>query len=203
MQNGTAAAATLYPLPSTQPIRLFNRGKDTEHYGFYTYFDRSIFLATQAPLNGGFLDSKQLTDRNGGSSIEDAQVRCTWAQTRFLVQIWTGQTKSLLQQDSQSKGNGGGSYTYTRPGSFPYPVSITLDRHGGSAKEKMVYCYGMDDDGGRGLNATAVKLQLEDRGFSGSLISPAPGIFNSTQDSANDAVDGGDGGCKCQWTNWT
>lgn len=202
-QNGTAAAATLYPLPSTQPIRLFNRGKDTEHYGFYTYFDRSIFLATQAPLNGGFLDSNQLTDRDGGSSIEDAQVRCTWAQTRFLVQIWTGQTKSLLQQDSQSKGNGGDSYTYKRPGSFPYPVSITLDRHGGSAKEKMVYCYGMDDDGGRGLNATAVKLQLEDRGFSGSLTSPAPGIFNSTQNSANDAVDGGDGGCKCQWTNWT
>lgn len=203
MQNGKAAPANLYPLPSMQPIRLFNRGKDSEHYGFYTYFDRSIFLATQAPLKGGFLDGSQLKDRTGGSSLENAQVRCTWSQTRFLVQMWTGQTKSLLQQDSESKLKKGSDYTYTRPGSFPYPVSITLDRHGGSSKDKMVYCYGMDDDGGRGLNATAVKLQVEDRGYSGSLISPAPGVFNSSQASAKEAVDGGDGGCKCQWTNWT
>ena len=200
--NGTAAPATLYPLPESQPIRLYNRGKDTEHYGFYTYFDRSIFLASSAPLDGGVVDS-DLTDRNGGSSLDDASVRCTWAQTRFLVQIWTGQAgKTLLQADS----SGGNDGNYTRPGTFPYPVTITLDRHGGTAKQKMVYCYGMDDDGGRGLNSTAAKLQIEDRGYKGSLISPAPGVFNSAgqKDGQQDeGVDGGDGGCKCQWANWT
>lgn len=197
--DGTVAPATLYPLPESQPIRLYNRGKDSEHYGFYTYFDRSIFLASSAPLNGGIVDS-HLTDRTGGSTLNDASVRCTWAQTRFLVQIWTGQAGKTLLQDDDSSGSSNGNYT--RPGTFPYPVTITLDRHGGTAKQKMVYCYGMDDDGGHGLNATAVKLQIEDRGYKGSLVSPAPGVFNSSAGRADEGVDGGDGGCKCQWTNW-
>ena len=42
--DGTAAAANLYPFPTAQPLRLYDRGLNTEHKGFYTYFDRSIFI---------------------------------------------------------------------------------------------------------------------------------------------------------------
>ncbi|KAH2659348.1 hypothetical protein KXW42_007320 [Aspergillus fumigatus] len=228
--DGTAAAATLYPLPESQPVRLYNRGLDTEHYGFYTYFDRSIFLETLAPLNGSTTDNSA-ADANGGASETDARVRCTWAQTRFLVQIWTQPTrarKTLLRSSpsasispsttptmsslsSTSLASGTSSPTasssatnFVRPGSFPYPVTITVDRHGGVAKEKMVYCYAMEEN--QRVNSTEKKLQIEDRGFGGTLVNPAPGIFNLTSSSdevaMQDGVDGGTGGCSCQWVNW-
>lgn len=228
--DGTAAAATLYPLPESQPVRLYNRGLDTEHYGFYTYFDRSIFLESLAPLNGSTTDNSA-ADANGGTSETDARVRCTWAQTRFLVQIWTQPTrarKALLRSNpsasaiasptstpsslsSTSLASGTSSPTasssatdFVRPGSFPYPVTITVDRHGGVASEKMVYCYAMEEN--QRVNSTEKKLQIEDRGFGGKLVNPAPGIFNLTSSSDEgallDGVDGGTGGCSCQWVNW-
>ena len=218
-KNGSPAPATLYPLPSSQPVRLYNRDKEDEHYGFYTYFDRSIFLQSSAPLNGGSSDDIE-GDKDGGSKMEDASVRCTWAQTRFLVQIWTGQGggKKVLLQSSTSTStttstaaqptSTGDAESYTRPGTLPYPITLTLDRHGGAAKKKMVYCYGIDDDGA--MNATALKLQLEDRAYKGSLVNEAPGVFNNTDVVAGDdgdvegkgGVDGGDGGCGCSWGNW-
>ncbi|KAE8342368.1 hypothetical protein BDV24DRAFT_173925 [Aspergillus arachidicola] len=214
--DGTAAAAKLYPLPESQPVRLYNRGQDTEHYGFYTYFDRSIFLESSAPLTDSKNDDST-SDANGGPSKAHARVRCTWAQTRFLVQIWTRPGKTLLSNSSSaittptpthtgtSNPTSSNSATdFVRPGSFPYPITITLDRHGGAIKKKMVYCYGMESD--QHVNSTEAKLQVEDRGFGGNTINPAPGIFNMS-DSALSAsgyggFDGGTGGCSCQWTNW-
>jgi hypothetical protein len=227
--DGTAAAATLYPLPESQPVRLYNRGKDNEHYGFYTYFDKSIFLASRAPLNGSATDSSPL-DTDGGSTEADAVTRCTWSQTRFLVQIWT-QPSKLGYTLVKSSGNSSSSTStstistatattstssptssssatdYTRPGSFPYPISITIDRHGGAEKKKLLYCYGLESD--QHYNITDRKLQLEDRGFGGTLINPASGIFddlegesNSTSSSGYGGTDGGTGGCACRWANW-
>ncbi|KAH8429705.1 uncharacterized protein LDX57_007377 [Aspergillus melleus] len=221
--DGTAAAANLYPLPESQPVRLYNRGQDSEHYGFYTYFDRSIFLSSSSPLDGSKSDPKD--DDNGGSSKTKARVRCTWAQTRFLVQIWTqpGRSgKTLLSSNSTSSAsvtptstaqsssststttNSSASH-FTRPGSFPYPITITLDRHGGEAKKKMLYCYGLESD--LHINGTEKKLQIEDRDFGGLLVNPAPGIFNtsssgSERDQDLGGFDGGTGGCACQWANW-
>ncbi|RAH73883.1 uncharacterized protein BO66DRAFT_366078 [Aspergillus aculeatinus CBS 121060] len=223
--DGTAAAAELYPLSESQPIRLYNRGQATEHYGFYTYFDRTIFLSSLAPLNGSGIDDNA-NDSDGGSTEEQARVRCTWAQTRFLVQIWTRSTDTLLKPSSvsasasatptssassaSSTSTSSSATDFTRPGSFPYPVTITLDRHGGDAKKKMVYCYAMEAD--EKVNSTLVKLQVEDRSYGGQLVNPAPGIFdfasNSSSSSANETssvyggVDGGTGGCSCQWVNW-
>ncbi|RAL13483.1 uncharacterized protein BO97DRAFT_388648 [Aspergillus homomorphus CBS 101889] len=227
--DGTAAAAELYPLPESQPIRLYNRGQSTEHYGFYTYFDRSIFLSSQGPLNGNGTDDSN--DDNGGGSTEgDARVRCTWAQTRFLVQIWTRSTDTLLKPPSASASasasttptssassasstSTSSAMDFTRPGSFPYPVTITLDRHGGEARKKMVYCYAMEAN--EKINSTLVKLQVEDRSYGGQLVNPAPGIFDFASNSSsslsssanetssvNGGVDGGTGGCSCQWVNW-
>lgn len=230
--DGTAAAANLYPLPVSQPVRLYNRGQPNEYYGFYTYFDRSIFLESSAPLNGSTTDDL-LNDGNGGSSKENARVRCTWSQTRFLVQIWTQPNRSgmvLLSSSGTNNNTGTGTKTasstttskspsssssannFIRPGSFPYPVTITIDRHGGTAKKKLVYCYGMDSE--QRINRAEKKLQIEDRGFGGNLVNPAPGIFNvsalAARDDAEDGkgsvwsggIDGGTGGCGCQWRNW-
>lgn len=231
--DGTAAAATLYPLPVSQPVRLYNRGLPTEHYGFYTYFDRSIFLKSTAPLNDSGTDDVT-ADQNGGSPKDEAQVRCTWAQTRFLVQIWTQPsnvsgmtllsngnnnnagsatpTSSALLPTATATGNATNSSAndFLRPGSFPYPTTIKLDRHGGDASKKMVYCYGMD--GNEHIIPSEKKLQLENRGFGGELVNPAPGIFDDLGSSNNNSsqeeeeeeggIDGGTGGCACEWRNW-
>ncbi|KAL4874058.1 hypothetical protein BDV12DRAFT_1621 [Aspergillus spectabilis] len=193
--DGSAAPALLYPFPSSQPVRLYNRDKEDEHYGFYTYFDKSIFLSSSIPITGR--KDNAGNDTNGGSSKADARVRCTWSQTRFLVQIWTkpeesgksvfsttrssnGSASATSQRTSTSPSTPSSSSAtdFTRPGSFPYPVTITLDRHGGNPSRKLVYCYGMEAD--MHVNGTEKKLQLENRGFGGKVVNPAPGIFNLT-----------------------
>ena len=221
--NGTAASATLLSFPASQPLRLYNRGSPTEHYGFYNYFDRSIFLKNSTDTNSGGVPD----DRNGGSPESEATVRCTWAQTRFLVQIWTNKgTSAALLQSSNSSTSATPTPTssspssrtspnatvssandFSRPGSFPYPVTITLDRHGGNVASKMIYCYGMDD---RELIVASEKgFHLEDRGVGGVLVNPADGPFGNVTVTGTGGtagwlggVDGGSGGCRCRWQNW-
>ena len=221
--NGTAASATLLPLPSSQPLRLYNRGSSTEHYGFYNYFDRSIFLKNSTDATNAGVPS----DQNGGSTESEATVRCTWAQTRFLVQIWTnkGTSASLLpssnsttpaaptptspSSSSRTSPNATTSTAndFSRPGSFPYPVSITLDRHGGDMESKMIYCYGMDDR--EAIVASEKSFHLEDRGFGGELVNEADGPFGNVTVTGDGGtagwqggIDGGSGGCSCRWQNW-
>lgn len=241
--DGTAAAATLYPLPVQQPIKLYNRGLPTEHYGFFTYFDKSIFLASDAPITGGSTDTDS-RDANGGSTETEASVRCTWSQTRFLVQIWTqpqNVTNMSLSALSNTTATNSSSTTtsasaatasstsssittssannFTSPGSFPYPITITVDRHGGIATEKLAYCYGIEHQNsssssssaaaGTYYNLTDPKLQAEQRDSGGSIVSPSPDYFVLAAALASGAtpdqespVDGGTGGCMCEWRNW-
>lgn len=203
--DGTAAAATLLPLPSSQPLRLFNRGQPDEHYGFYTYFDRSIFLKDINGTSNSFGGNP--ADLNGGSSFDSATMRCTWAQTRFLVQIWTKSqsSKPLLSSATSSSSSATASSTaFVRPGTFPYPVTITMDRHGGDIEKKMIFCYGMDTKGK--VVSSEKTFILEDRGFGGILVNPSKGPFSGMKvhesDGGPGGIDGGSGGCQCQWQNW-
>lgn len=219
--DGTAAAANLYPFPYAQPLLLFDRGLSTEHYGFYTYFDRSIFLKSTALLDASGANLAPIPDDdNGGSPEIAATVRCTWTQTRFLVQIWTnkGASAALLSRPIGStptattstsptqtyNASTSSANNFSRPGSFPYPVSITLDRHGGDISKKMIYCYGLDVR--EHVLTDHKKIQLEDRGFAGKLVNPSLGTFGSVNVSVADGgpggIDGGSGGCLCQWKNW-
>ncbi|MCJ1458684.1 hypothetical protein MMC28_009058 [Mycoblastus sanguinarius] len=217
--DGTAAPAELLPYPSAQPLRLFNRGQSDEHYGFYNYFDRSIFLISTAPLNASSNDTSPVPDDDDGGVDENAaSVLCTWAQTRFLVQIWTKKGDSLIQGSSNDASQSAQTTTaqnstnvssssandFIRPGSFPYPVTVTIDRHGGDIKSKMIYCYGMDDR--EHIISSKKKLQLEDRGFGGRLVNPALGPFGdvnvTTAQGGPGGIDGGSGGCACKWQNW-
>ncbi|KAI4248997.1 MAG: hypothetical protein LQ352_005771, partial [Teloschistes flavicans] len=207
--DGTASPALLSPYLSAQPLRLYDRDMESEHYGFYTYFDRSIFLKSTALLNfTGASPSEIPDDEDGGANESAATVRCTWAQTRFLVQMWTrkGNTARLLQNSNSSTNSSPDSHpknltlssanNFTRPGSFPYPVSITLDRHGGDIKKKLIYCYGLDQQ--EHIISDEKQIQLEDRAFGGSLVNPAQGPFGQVKVSGDDGgpggIDGGHGG---------
>ncbi|MCJ1474263.1 hypothetical protein MMC13_002921 [Lambiella insularis] len=216
--DGTAAAANLLPYPSAQPIRLYNRGQSNEHYGFYNYFDRSIFLKSATVGNSASGAVAVLDDENGGSPEDAATVRCTWAQTRFLVQIWTnlGSSSTLLSSANSSSttppvsgtstpsASNSSANDFSRPGSFPYPVTITLDRHGGDIDAKMLYCYTMDNN--KHIIASEKQFQLESRGFGGTLVNPAEGVFGNVNvtyaQGGPGGIDGGTGGCSCQWRNW-
>jgi hypothetical protein len=228
--DGTAAPANLLPFPFQQPIRLYDRGLDTEHYGFYTYFNRSIFLKSTTPLNqsnlesGGAegVDGEVPDDENGGSTESSAAVRCTWSETRFLVQMWTRKlnvSASLLGPPSSTSSStlptsnsasvagvtDGANVTannFMRPGSFPYPITITTDRHGGDPAKKLLYCYRLDDREHYAVGNGNKKVQLEQRGFGGTLINPAPNLFGNDSIPSLGGFDGGTGGCGCEWQNF-
>ncbi|KAF2232276.1 hypothetical protein EV356DRAFT_505454 [Viridothelium virens] len=223
--NGMPAPANLLAFPQAQPLRLFNRGSQTEHYGFYTYFDRSIFLTTIGGLNASATASPAPQDANGGAPASNATFQCTWSQTRFKVQIWTRKNAALLGSPSRSNGiplpssnstvkaSNSSANDFITPGSFPYPVTITLDRHGGDASQKGVYCYALDTNGK--IMRDEATWQWEDRGAGGTLVNPAAVPGNETGSSTqkrsggNDdgqqygGVDGGSGGCGCAWENFS
>ena len=213
--NGTAAAAVFLPYPSAQPLRLYNRGQSTEYYGFYTYFSKSILLKSTAPIDGISNNTSSIPDdENGGAEEDAASVRCTWAQTRFLVQIWTNKGFVASSQASNTSPNISSSNStnltnssandFQTPGSFPYPITITLDRHGGNISSKMIYCYGLDDE--EKPVSSQVKIQLENRSFGGKLVNPTQGPFGDVNvtlaDGGPGGIDGGSGGCGCQWKNF-
>ena len=213
--NGTAAAAVLLPYPTAQPLRLYNRGQSTEYYGFYTYFSKSIFLKSTVPIDNTSDSTGSVPDDEDGGAEEDAaSVRCTWAQTRFLVQIWTkkgfvassqaSDTMSTISSDDSTNFTASSANDFQAPGSFPYPVTIKLDRHGGDINSKLVYCYGIDDE--ERPMSSQKKIQIEHRSFRGTLVNPTLGPFGNVNvtlaDGGPGGIDGGSGGCECQWKNF-
>lgn len=207
--DGTAQPANLLPYPVYQPLRLYNRGKSDEHYGFYTYFERNIFLKSIRIQN----TTQQLmgdiaSDANGGSAFLGATARCSWRDTRFKVQIWTNKNDTAKLLPTSSGGSAANpssaAQDFSRPGTFPYPVTISLDRHGGGLTTKMLFCYGLDERGHIDINSR--KFQPENRDFAGDLVNPALGPFTSVNvtlaQGGPGGVDGGSGGCECEWANW-
>ncbi|KAI1333276.1 hypothetical protein F5Y16DRAFT_355304 [Xylariaceae sp. FL0255] len=184
--DGMGAPAKLFPLPVQQPVRLFDRGMPTEHYGFYSYFDKNIYMANSTGLDA--------LDKDGGVLISDANSIVTFAQTRFLVQIWTRMANSTELIGSNSGVNVTANPS-VQPGSMPYPVTVTEDIHGGNPTLKVDYSYGVLSSGE--INRTAAALVTVNVGFNGSLVN---GKANA--DPSLGGIDGGTGGCKCQWVNF-
>ena len=212
--DGTAKAANLLPPSIPQQLRLYDRNLDSEHYGFYGYFDRSIFLKSTSLLNESDIDRGSVPDDlNGGSTEHEARVRCTWAQTRFLIQIWTRKNgSSLLHSGPSFTSQGSPTLTSSavatangaHPGFFPYPVTITTDRHGGDVTKKMIYCYGLDDR--TNIVRDQAKIQVENRGFGGQLVGGGQGPLGKDRvtiaEGGMGGIDGGTGGCACGWQNF-
>ncbi|CAD6505737.1 BgTH12-01224 [Blumeria graminis f. sp. triticale] len=198
--DGTAAPANLLPFPTLQPLRLFDRGLLTEHYGFYTYFDRSIFLKSLDTRDKSYYDpSLALNDIEGGARKSEASFRCTWSQTRFLVQIWTRRNTARIKNISHSE-NFVESFGVQQPTIFPYPTTVTIDRHGGDPFAKTVYCYRIDQR--RIPIESSGQISIEDRRSGGNIINPAPTIFTNDSNPRAGGFDGGTSGCSCQWENF-
>lgn len=194
--DGTPVPAVMLPNPVQQPVRLYDRGLETEHYGFYTHFKRTIFLkSVTAPNN---TDSGNVPlDEDGGCRKSEAGFLTTWGETRMLVRIWTrklaSNTSSLVRPDGSS--GIGGVNALRRPGTMPWPVTITLDTHGGDAKKKLVWETPMDDR--QRLSLEQSRLLVNNMDIGGTWINP-----RGTGDAKFGGFDGGTGGCKCEWVNW-
>ncbi|KAG8665833.1 hypothetical protein FPOAC2_10918 [Fusarium poae] len=195
-QDGTPKPAVLLPQPVQQPVRLYDRDLPTEHYGFYTYFKRTIFLKSAGVLN----DTKEgdiPLDEDGGCKETEADFIVTWAETRLLVQIWTRKLAANTSQliDSEEKGGIDGSAELIRPGTMPYPVTVTMDTHGGDREKKFVWSWPIDDR--QKIDDESPKRLVNNIGVGGPWINIRAG-----GDEKLGGFDGGTGGCKCEWKNW-
>jgi hypothetical protein len=201
----TPAPARLFPQPSQQPLRLYDRGRPTEHYGFYAYYNKTLYVADP---DGSALDA-QARDGDGGARLADATALVVWSQARFVVKIWTqkGAGASVLLEGDHSSSTT--TNPDTQPGTMPYPVTITSDFHGGDRNDKGTWTWGLvaaDNstssssslkNGTKVVNLQDPTLVSVDTGFGGTLINP---LNNS--DSSLGGIDGGTGGCRCAWVNF-
>ena len=186
--DGTGAPAVMHPQPVQQPLRLYDRGLDTEHYGFYAYFDKTIYVQSIDPSSSTGLAS----DASGGSKEVDANHVVTWLQTRFLVQIWTRmQNTTLLLSPKTALALTPANAT--QPGTFPYPITVTEDLHGGDFSRKGVYARLMSTK--QEILLTNSSGIVDNLSFGGALV-------NHGTNPTFGGSDGGSGGCKCVWNNF-
>ncbi|PSR77692.1 hypothetical protein BD289DRAFT_352639, partial [Coniella lustricola] len=186
--DGTGAAAQLHPYPYQQPLRLYDRGLPTEHYGFYSYFNKTIYVSSMD-------NTSTLTSANEGGVLEtSANWYVTWTQTRFVVKIWTqkGSAARLIGGDGSSSS----SSNTTTPGSFLYPITIGEDTHGGDLQLKKAFAYAVEAD--QHVNTTEAVTFTNDIGYGGEVVNAA----YPDGDLSWGGTDGGVDGCRCEWVNW-
>jgi hypothetical protein len=193
-EDGTPKPAVLLPRAKQQPVRLFDRGLPTEHYGFYMYYKRTIFLRS---VNANDTAEGDIPiDKDGGARKTEANFQVTWAQTRLLVRIWTRtldeNTSSLLRSDVDSVD---GQQELIRPGTMPYPVTMTMDTHGGDPEKKAVWWRAMNDR--QQLDVSSLRALSNKLDVGGSRFNP-----RNRNETKFGGFDGGTGGCKCEWVNW-
>jgi hypothetical protein len=192
-QDGTSADAVPLGFPKQQPLRLYDRGLPTERYGFYTYYSRTLYVKSVEPLELGNETSPVPADLNGGCLKTEAKFVMTWTSVRYKVEIWTRRYNT-----TRLVGGFGGSASpsnSTQPGTMPYPITVTLDTHGGEFGKKWAFHRGIDDRQ-RIIGGTAT-LVLNNMNTTGDWINPG-GDFNPSFGG----MDGGTGGCKCEYTNF-
>ncbi|KAK1757491.1 glycoprotease family-domain-containing protein [Echria macrotheca] len=182
--DGTGAPAVLLPFPRQQPVRLYDRGLPTERFAFYTYFDKTTYLKSVTPPTDG-QPTAVPADENGGARETEANFVMTWLSTRYKVEIWTRRANAtrLVSDPNRAAGNS------TRPGTFPYPITITLDTHGGQPGKKFGFVRSVDER--QRIVLDNPKLVANNMNIGGSLVNP--------QESFNPSfggMDGGTGGCK-------
>jgi len=190
--DGPGAAAELLAYPTQQPLRLFDRGLPTEHYGFYSYYNKTIYVKSVAALDGSTGNEADVpADEDGGCLETEANFLVTWTQRVFVVKIWTraGNSSRLL-------GGGGTAANATAaPGTFPYPMTVRLDTHGGDYDKKASFYYGVDDR--QHIVRTEAQLIPNFIGFDSARINPG-----ASADPSLGGIDGGTGGCRCEWQNF-
>jgi hypothetical protein len=198
--DGTPKPARLLPLAKQQPLRLYDRGLATEHYGFYMHYKRTIYLRSITAANATDDEAVPL-DENGGCRKTEAGFLVTWAETRLLMRIWTrnldSNTSSLIKPtgDNDSGGEINPSLELVRPGTMPYPVTTTIDSHGGDKDKSVTWAWPMDAR--QNLDLDKFKYLANKRDVGGTHINKG-----NSGDAKFGGFNGGTGGCKCEWMNW-
>ncbi|KAK3330211.1 hypothetical protein B0H66DRAFT_527577 [Apodospora peruviana] len=187
--DGTGAPAVLFPFPKQQPLRLYDRGLPTERFGFYTYYNKTIYVKSVAVPNDNSASGQVADDLNGGALESEAKFLVTWLSARFKVEIWT-------RRENTTRLNGGrvSDDNATQPGTFPYPVTVTLDTHGGIPGQKFAFARGVVDQRVVTNDATFV---LNFMSVNGNLVNPS-----SNFNPSFGGMDGGNGGCQCAYSNF-
>lgn len=203
--DGTGAPARLVPLPTQQPLRLFDRGLPTEHYGFFTYFNKTVYVHS---VQAGAAEPA------GGAPMGQAQYVATFGQARYKVQIWTrlgggggGGAQQFEFVGAAQNGNASGvpwagGYV-TQPGTFPFPITVTVDLHGGGPP-KFAYWRPMQGGAGTGRpdGATAGLLAVNMTARAGD-VAVNPSSYVAAQNNPTfGGYNGGLGGCECRWQNF-
>lgn len=143
-ENNRAAKETIreesHMLPSVlknQPLRLFDRGLDTEHYGFHIYFDKSVqFVNNTRPAP---------SQDTGGVSANSSGFRIMWNKTRFKVTIFTKVIGKIVETMADTE--------------LDLPVDIWEDRVGGDGRGRTISTFQLDKNGVPG-----VQRETEERG---------------------------------------
>lgn len=187
--DGTGAAAQLHPFPYQQPLRLFDRGMPTEHYGFYSYFNKTIYVSSMS-------NDTSSSSEDGGVLESSAQWYATWTQTRFVVKIWTKKSTSAGGARLIGSTGAAASDNGTAPGSFPYPITVGEDTHGGDLSLKSTFAYGVEAD--QHVNTSAAMSFTNDIGYGSAVVNARL----PDGDLSWGGIDGGKGGCRCEWVNW-
>ncbi|OAA33058.1 hypothetical protein AAL_00523 [Moelleriella libera RCEF 2490] len=194
--DGTSVPAVLMPNPVQQPVRLYDRGLPTEHYGFYTYFRKTMF-AKSVTVQNQTVDGVPL-DQDGGCRKSEASYVVTWGETRLLVQMWTraldSNASKLLVPDKGSRGIGGAG-ALIRPGNMPYPVTVTHDTHGGNPDRKLVWARAVNER--LQVQKDSAEALVNNMGLGGTWLNR-----RGSGNAKYGGFDGGTGGCKCEWANW-
>ncbi|KAK1837272.1 hypothetical protein QBC39DRAFT_387567 [Podospora conica] len=180
----SGAPAELLPFPVQQPLRLYDRGLPTERYAFYTYYDKSTYLKSILPLDktGASNPGPVPADLDGGSLRSEANFIITWQQARYKIEIWTRREGSARLLADATPGG-------TRPGTFPFPITVTLDTHGGEYKKKFGFLRPVDERGRIVEGKEFIKFLGNDMNTKGDLVNPA-GEFKE----GFGGMDGGTGG---------
>ncbi|EAQ92561.1 hypothetical protein CHGG_00796 [Chaetomium globosum CBS 148.51] len=183
-RDGTGAPAVLLAFPTQQPLRLYDRGLPTERYGFYSYYNKTTYVKSIDPLldNSAGDGTPVPADRNGGALKTEAKFLVTWLSVRYKVEIWT-----RLANTTRLTGAGNTNDNSTQPGSFPYPVTVTLDTHGGERGRKFAFVRGVDDR--QRIVLDDARFVLNRMNTTGDLVNGA-GEFNPSFGG----MDGGSGG---------
>lgn len=192
-QDGTSGApAVLLPFPEQQPLRLYDRGLPTERYAFYTYYDKSTYLKSILPLDktGASNPGPVPADLDGGALRSEANFVVTWLQARYKVEIWTRRGGSARLLSDATPGG-------ARPGTFPFPVTVTLDTHGGELGKKFGFVRPVDERGRIVEGEEGTKFVGNDLDTKGDVVNPV----NRFREGFG-GMDGGTGGCKCEFRNF-
>jgi hypothetical protein len=126
------SSATAQMLPAilrNQQLRLFDRGLDTEHYGFFVHYKKTINVLAATPAEVTDF-TKASDDPSGvGAGISGAK-QVTWENTRLRVVIWTKQRTSGLKDLIGEQGQRYPTTPRSTDTFFPYAVSVFEDRVG-------------------------------------------------------------------------